>query len=437
MRRALFIAMAACSSPLVPDSPASDPPAEAAGSATVGTEPSPGSSTPRSAEPVDLRLVFVHGVLSDDSGRLNAENELGDLEKGVVERINARGGNVRLATARVNLYSDDNKTLLSPGIDDRKDGKGLASAKAWREQLVAKTNKVFPAMNNIVFIGHSTGARVSAEVTADPAWGLQDRVAGVVTLHGMIDALNSDAYNFIGPTSFLTGCKFAQGDGWCEYAALVSGVAALDWVARERHVLSLIGAGDCSTALWAGESDKSLPLRAESSPWSPGMTLTAAPGDTLAPAHGTFYGRFCHSDPTSHSSPRHADSIAAASTAITTWLFDAAPRVVASTDPNKPAEVAALSAGVASSPIAFGATCPADSQPAPKPDVAAVCRHPGLTDGDDHAFAATNQIDLAPATTCDRSVRVSHKHAGEQHAMRVWTKSYALPSGGGLLSTLR
>ncbi|MBX3226545.1 MAG: hypothetical protein KIT84_32210 [Labilithrix sp.] len=396
-------------------------------------------SASRSGAPkVELQIVFVHGVTQADAGRRVAHEQLVDLERGVVERIAARGDErVAVSTARVNIYTDASGELVSPRFDDLKDGTGLPTANAWRAQLIAKTNAVFPTGRNIVFVGHSTGGRVVAEVGASPE--MRDRVAGVVTVHGMIDALQSPKYDVIGPTSYVTGCKLFKSDGWCEYSGLVSGVPALDWLARERHVLSLVSASSCIPGFWEGANDQALPLQAQSSPWSPGLTLTPALGKTYAPAHGTFYGEFCHPDVVDRGSAKHVAAVTAASSAIVEWLFDAAPRVVASAEasPDDPYEIAPLAAGVLSAPLAVAGACPEGRHAMGKVDVAGLCRHPGFANGNDHPFDASNPIALDLGAQCDATLRVAHGHAGKRHAMRVWTKSYSLPEGGGLVSTLR
>jgi hypothetical protein len=387
------------------------------------------------ASKIALQLVFVHGVTQADSGRRDAHEQLRDLEKAVVEGIAARNDDrLDISTARLNLYTDDAGELISPRFDDLSDGTGIATATAWRAQLLKKTNAVFPTARNIVFVGHSTGGRVAAEVGASE--GMRDRVAGVVTVHGMIDALEGKKYNLVGPTSYVTGCKLFKPDGWCEYSGLISAVGALDWLARERHVLTLIGAGSCSPSFWGGVNDQALPLSAQSSPWSPGISLTPAPNQTYAPAHGTFYGEFCHPDVVGGDATKHAAAVAAASDAIVKWLFDAAPRVVETSDPDQPFEVEPLATDVSSAPLVLPGPCPAGRHSTGRADVAGLCRHPGRTDGDDHPFDASNQTDLDVGAQCDATVRVAHHHAGESHAMRAWVKRYSLPEGGGLISTL-
>ena len=398
-------------------------------------EPSDADPAPVSEPKLELQIVFVHGVTQADSGRRVAHEQLIDLEKGVVDGIAARGNDrVIVSTARVNIYIDDSGELISPRIDDLKDGTGLPTATAWRTQLIKKTNAVFPTGKNIVFVGHSTGGRVVAEVGASEE--MRERVAGVVTVHGMIDALQTPKYNLVGPTSYVTGCKTFKPDGWCEYSGFISAVSALDWLARERHVLSLIGAASCSPSFWGGANDQALPLQAQSSPWSPGITLTSAPNETYAPAHGTFYGEFCHPDVVGGDPAKHTAAVAAASDAIVKWLFDAAPRVVAVADPDQPYEVEPLATDVFSTPLALAGPCPTGRRSTGQVDVAGVCRHPGTNDGSDHRLDSSNQIGLDVGAQCDATVRVAHHHADEQHAMRVWVKRYSLPDGGGLVSTL-
>jgi len=139
----------------------------------------------------------------------------------------------------------------------------------------------------------------------------------------MLHDLQSDDFNFIGPLDFITGCKINQDAGWCEYAGLVSGVAAADAVTTQKRSLVLISAGDssggCSPTVWTGENDKVLPLLAQGCPTAPGSHVTPSKnGDVVAP--GTYYGAFCHSDTTDRGSPRHAAAIAAAGDAMIAWL---------------------------------------------------------------------------------------------------------------------
>src|SRR5437879_677112 len=85
------------------------------------------------------------------------------------------------------------------------------------------------------------------------------RIAGVVTIQGMVDALGGSNYNVAGFTSFETACKdggaisgfgssCAPGNGWCEYAGRVDGLGAGDWVAKNRRALMLTSWASCSPA---------------------------------------------------------------------------------------------------------------------------------------------------------------------------------------------
>src|SRR5262245_12514185 len=244
MRLAVVIALAGCAGHRAP-------------------EPSPDAAAPRPA----LNLLFVHGV---DSGgaRATAQNSLADLEAHVVAGLADRAD---VQSRRVNLYTDLAGNLLSPSIDSPSDGTGIPVAMNWRRQLVAKLDQAYPdGERDIILIGHSTGARVAMEVTANAEWGVADRITGVITMNGMLHDLQSNDFNFIGPLDFITGCKINQETGWCEYAGLVSGVAAADAVTTQKRSLVLISAGDasggCSPSVWTGENDKVLPLLAQGCP---------------------------------------------------------------------------------------------------------------------------------------------------------------------------
>lgn len=434
--RLVFVGLLSCGSSAGDAAPPPDsaPPKVTEKSPDAGTEPVDAGTPPPVDEPkIELNFVFVHGITQADSGRVTAHEQLKDLETAVVEHIAARGDDrLVVNTTRVNLYTDDNGELTSPRIDDPKDGTGLPAALAWRASLVKKTNAVFPTAKNIIFVGHSTGGRVTAEVGASEE--MRDRVAGIVTIHGMIDKLQTTKYNLVGPTDYITGCSLFKPDGWCEYSGKISAVDALDWLARERHVLSLIGASSCSPSFWGGVNDQALPLSAQSSPWSPGLQLTPAQNATYEPAHGIFYGGFCHPDIVG--GDKHKDAVEAASTQITKWLFDAAPRVVSMTSPDEPYEVPARDAYTFSDQIVAPGPCPDGRHTTGQVDVAGLCRHPGDKDGDDHKFDSSNETELNVGTQCDATLRVAHHHSGEQHAMRVWVKRYSLPEGGGLISTL-
>jgi hypothetical protein len=402
---------------------------------------------------VSFHLVFVHGVQSSDATRLGADGALASLEGYLSEQLAQYSATYPLAhpevvlryqTYRVNLYTDASGALLAPGIDDVSDGTGVPSADQWRAQLALKLQLALPDdAQNVVLIGHSTGARVSMEVAANVGgagtvgahdWGWQARIAGVVTVNGMVDALQKSDYNFIGPVSYLTGCKVGQGKGWCEYSGLVSGVAAASWVARNKRALMLISSGACSPALWTGDSDQALPLRAEGVPAAFGMVTTPVPGKTYGPAHGVHYGAYCHSDITHPDSPRHSGARAAVGDRILSWLFSSAPRVL--TPDGLRFDTAPLASYQWSPLYLGGAACPDGEVDQGAPDVVGTCVHPGFFDGDDHPMVpATNSIEVHDGD-CSGAARWLHKHSGSQPG-HLWMKLYSQPVGGGLISTMR
>jgi hypothetical protein len=293
-----------------------------------------------------VRLLFVHGV---DSGaaRATAQQSLAALEAYVTGRLTDKiaayeeehpDAVITLQSKRVNLYTGLDGTVLDPSIDSPSDGTGLPVATRWRSQLVAKLKQAYPnGEGNVILIGHSTGGRVAMEVAANVGangqpgsqdWGVADRIAGVITLDGMLHDLQSRDFNFIGPLDFITGCKFQHEAGWCEYAGLISGVPAADEVTVDKRSLVLIAAGNCSPSLWTGENDKMLPLLAQGCPKAPGTHMTPSPdGEVVAP--GLYYGPFCHSDTTDAGSPRHDAAIAASGEQMITWIVGQLPNLPA------------------------------------------------------------------------------------------------------------
>ncbi|HET6584099.1 MAG TPA: hypothetical protein VFG69_11635 [Nannocystaceae bacterium] len=398
-----------------------------------------------------VRFAFVHGVLGSADAQQTAQDQALDLEDYLVAHAEERaaqyelahpGLELEIASTRLNLYTDVQDALLVPGLDEMSDGTGIATANRWREQLARKLDLAYPGQGNLVVIGHSTGARAAMEVAAgvvDDAgpqshvWGVEDRIAAVVTLHGMIDALGNPEYDFLGPIDFLTGCKLAQAVGWCEYAANISGVAASDWVAAEKHALALIAWGQCSPSIWTGENDKSLPLRAQGSANLAGMTMTPIKGGSFAPAHGVLYGNFCHSDPTSRSSPAHDAAVAAAMDRVLDFVFVAAPRVANLGGGAQTIDVDPRPAETWSSPIARGDGCGAEEVDAGAPEVVGSCIHPG---GSDHPMDEHDMVETTDGPDCTGSVRWQHLHTDEMHAARLWMKTYSRPAAGGLVETL-
>lgn len=414
------------------------------------SDPDTSSGDPPPSGTIAVRFAFVHGVLGSADAQTNAENQADDMEAYLLVHAEERatqyelehpGIDVEIASTRLNVYTDVQGNLLSPGLDEVGDGTGITTANRWREQLALKLDLAYPGQGNLVVIGHSTGARAAMEVAASVGddgapgsrdWGVEDRIAAVVSLHGMIDALGNPEYDFLGPIDFLTGCNLAQPAGWCEYAANVSGVAAMDWVAANKHALALIGWGDCSPSLWTGQNDKSLPLRAQGSPDVAGMNMTPIRDGQQAPAHGVLYGNFCHSDVTSSSSAAHDAAIAAAMDRVLDFVFVAAPRVANRGLEAQTIEIDPLPAGVWSSFVDRGDGC-GDEVDAGAPEVAGSCIH---EDADDHAMDEHDVVEIMDGRDCTGSARWQHLHDGDMVSAKLWLKAHAVPVGGGLVSTL-
>ena len=435
--------------------------------AEVGDPPAP--------QNLELNFLFVHGVQNCDSNRQNAESSLRDLETSITGGIPARvaayeaahpGVTFTLRTARANLYTAtpsgihpsnstdptkmDDWQVGDPGCASKRQGDPCTAAYEWRYRLAQEIHRLFPAdARNIIIIAHSSGARAALEVAANTGpdgvgtedWGVQERIAGVVTVHGVIDALGSSRYNVQGPFSFSFMCKDTDlvlkvlgqgctpGNGWCEYAGDVSATASADWVAQHKRALMLVASGSCSPSLFTQVTDGTLPIDAQASPFAVGMHMTPIGGRTYRPAHGTVYGSFCHSDITG--GPRHGAAVSAAQGQILDWLFASAPRVSAWGTVNQ----GALSYNHATAELAVGGACPtgeADGSVA----VAGVCRHPGWFDGDDHPISSS-ELSVQNGASCRGSFHwtqhhdTSHSHA----AILTWKTTSVLP-GGGLVSAL-
>lgn len=433
-------------------------------------------AAPVAALTVELNLLYVHGVKNCTAARQNAETSLADLAAAVDAALPARiatfeaahpGVTVVVHSAAANLYtatpsgihpSDSSDPLNmddwevgDPGCSATRQGDPCTTAYEWRYRLAREIERLYPGpAENIVLIGHSTGARTAMEVTANVGptgavetfdWGVRDRIAGVMTVHGMLDAIGDSTYNFVGTTSFETGCKngdaltgfgdsCAPGNGWCEYAGRVDGFAAADWVAQQKRALMLTAWGSCSPSAWTGRSDGSLPYDAQGSPLAVGLDMTPAPGQTWRPSHGQLYGAFCHSDITNAGNAQHAAARDAARQRLLDWLFVAAPRV-ANSGSNT---TASLAQNQLSATFSMGSTCPAatvddtitSGTKGPGIDVVGVCHHPGLFDGDDHAVAA-GEITVTNGTTCNGSYRWQQTHdASNPHAADLWWKTRAL-----------
>ncbi len=422
-----------------------DPSSTDSGSASdAAHDASTGDGTLGDAGPmnVEVHLVFVHGV--EQSKRYaDAENDVVDLEAAVMADLTSRepayeaAHHVKLSATSVhfNLYTDLKGALLSPGLDD---GTGEEVATRWRMQLKTKLDAAFPnGEKNIVIVGHSTGARVGFEVAADvggsagtpgsATWGYKDRIAGVVSAHGMLDSLASYKTS-LGVVSFESACSVLYPKGWCAYASNITAWPAAEWVAKERASLVLTSSRDDCVALgfslFGEESDSALPLRAQGHPSAVGLALTKK---NFEVAHGKRYGDFCHADIADPKADRHAAAVAAAKEQISKWLFESAPRVV-NVNAAEQFVTADLDAKASSTPFLLTKTCPASSKAAGLETVAR-CTHPNK---DVHEIASSN-ISGTPNKTCGGSATWTNVHDFAATGA-LWLKSYS--DQGGLLSTL-
>ncbi|HSP80836.1 MAG TPA: hypothetical protein VLQ93_20075, partial [Myxococcaceae bacterium] len=321
---------------------------------------------------VQLNILYVHGVKGCPDHRRNAEGSLNELQAAIDAALPgyisayesshpgvtvvARSAHANLYTAPASPYHPSDSTdplnmddweVGDPGCTTTKQGQPCTTAYEWRYRLVREIERRFPAgAKNIILVGHSTGSRVAFEVAANVGpdgvgtqdWGVQDRIAGVVSVQGMVDALGTSKYNVAGITSFVTACKYgdpiigfgdgcATGNGWCEYASDVSAFPAADWVVRNKRALMLNSWASCSPSAWTGYSDGSLPWDAQGSELAVGTGMTPAPGKTWRPSHGVKYGSFCHSAIVDPGISGHTQAVTAARDRILGWLFTSAPRV--------------------------------------------------------------------------------------------------------------
>jgi pimeloyl-ACP methyl ester carboxylesterase len=425
---------------------------------------------------IEINLLYIHGVKSELSSRLSAERSLGDLRAAVDADMQRQIDTYRLAhpdtfvrvnSAAANLYTAQHSgrnpsdstdpTLMDdwevgdPGCTTQRQGDPCTSAFEWRFRLASEINRLYPGKGNIVLIGHSTGARVAMEVASNTSangvntfdWGVASRIAGIVTINGMIDALQPNRYNVIGGASFVTTCKNGDfislfgdanppGNGWCEYAGNVSGVGPADWVARNKRSLVLISTGSCSPSLWTGHNDGSLPFAAQGSPFSVGLSMTPSAGQRYTVAYGrTYGGPFCHSSITSGGDPQHAAAVNGARARIYEFLFSFAPRVVAQgTNVTSPVPYRSSSAT-----FHVGAACPS-GEVALGMQVVGSCRHPGFFDGDDHPINGA-EFTIANAA-CAASYRWTQNHdPNNPHAGEFFWQTRSQLSAGGLVSILQ
>ena len=448
-----------------------------------GAEPEPDSPiepvAPTGAatgETIQLNFLYVHGVQSEAGGRSRAQNSLKDLRAAIdgdltgliaAYQVSHPGVTIAVTSAAANLYtaapspfhpSDSTDPILmddwevgDPGCTTTRQGDPCTTAYEWRYRLVQEIQRLFPpTAKNIILIGHSTGARTAFEIASNTGpggvgtynWGVQDRIAAVVSLNGMIDGLQSNKYNVVGPTSFVTLCKdgdlilqvfggASPGNGWCEYAGNVSGVASADWVGQHKRSRVLISAGSCSPSLWTGTSDGSLPFAAGGSPFSVGLNMTSAAGDTFTVANGINYGAFCHSTITNGNDANHAAAVASAKANILDLIFHAATRVDAQ---GTISTAAAVPFNGTTAAFSVGGACPTgDAAVAPHVQVVGTCRHPGFFDGDDHAI--TNGFAVTNGPACSGAFTWSQIHdSGNPHNATFWWQTRSTPAGGGLLS---
>jgi hypothetical protein len=426
---------------------------------------------------VQLNFLYVHGVKGCPEHRRNAEGSLNELQAAVDAALPARvsayqsahpGVTVVTRSAHANLYtapasgyhpSDstdplnmDDWEVGDPGCATAKQGQPCTTAYEWRYRLAREIERRFPAgAKNVILVGHSTGARVAFEVAANMGadgvgtqnWGMQDRIAGVVSVQGMVDALGSSKYNVAGITSFVTACKYgdaivgfgescALGNGWCEYAGDVGGFPASDWVARYKRALMLNSWASCSPSAWTGYSDGSLPWDAQGSEYATGTGMTPAPGQTWRPSHGVKYGSFCHSAIVDPGISGHAAAVSGARDRILDWVFNSSPGVASKGSITTSTSIAYNT----STPVySVGSACPA-GQKDEGVEVAGVCKHPGFFDGNDHAIAAS-ELTVTNGASCAGSFKWTQKHdSSNKHAATFWWKTRSLPLDTSLMATL-
>jgi pimeloyl-ACP methyl ester carboxylesterase len=441
-------------------------------------EPSFDETTAAATGAVQLNLLFIHGVENDAGARSRAHNTLNDLRSAITADMPSLianyeashpGVTIQFAAASANLYTatpsgfhpsdSTDPTLMDdwevgdPGCTTSRQGDPCTTAYEWRYRLVQEIQRLFPpTARNIVLVGHSTGARVAFEVASNTGpggvgtynWGVQGRIAAVVSINGMIDGLQSNKYNVVGAADFVSTCKNSDvigsifgagvpGNGWCEYAGNISGVAAADWVGQHKRSRVLISQASCSPSLWTGNSDGALPLAAEGSPFSVGLNMTPAAGQTFTVAYGRSYGAFCHSTITSGSDTRHPAAVSSARSSVEDLIFTSAVRVdqrgtISTTSP--------VPFNGSTPTFSVGGACPTgDVAINPHVQVVGVCKHPGLFDGDDHAIV--DGFSVGNGAACDGTIRWSQIHdSNNSHNATLFWQTRSRPADGGLIATL-
>jgi pimeloyl-ACP methyl ester carboxylesterase len=454
----------------------------AAASACLAGDPPPtpdeAAATSAATAPIQLNFLYIHGVENTAGSRQGANNTLNDLKAAVAADLpnliasyqaGHPGVAITFTSASANLYTatpsgihpsdSTDPTLMDdwevgdPGCTTKVQGDPCTTAYEWRFRLVQEIKRLFPATaKNLILIGHSTGARAAFEIASNTGpggvgtfdWGVQDRIAGVVSINGMIDALQPSRYNVVGAASFITTCKDGDvasifgvgvpGNGWCEYAGNISGVASADWVGQHKRSRVLISTASCSPSLWTGNSDGSLPFASEGSPFSVGLNMTPAPNKTFTVAYGHNYGAFCHSTITSGSDSNHDAAVASAKAQIEDLLFTSAARV---DQQGTQATAGAIAFNASTPAFSVGGACPTgEAAIHPQVQVVGVCHHPGFFDGDDHAIAGS-EFTVGNGTTCNGTFAWKQAHdASNPHAANFWWQTRSTPAGGGLISTL-
>lgn len=426
---------------------------------------------------VQLNILYVHGVKGCPEHRQNAEGSLNELQAAIdtalptyISEYQASHPGVTVVTrsAHANLYtapaspyhpSDstdplnmDDWEVGDPGCTTTRQGEPCTTAYEWRYRLAQEINRRFPAgSKNILLVAHSSGARAAFEVAANVGpngvgtqdWGVQGRIAGVVSVQGMVDSLGTSKYNVVGTTSFVTACKYgdpivgfgdscALGNGWCEYAGDITAFPAADWVVRNKRALMLNSWASCSPSLWTGYSDGPLPFDAQGSGLAVGSGMTPAPGQTWRPSHGVKYGSFCHSAIVDPGISGHAQAVSTARDRILEWVFRSAPRV---SETGSLTTSTSIAYGSSTSTYGIGTVCPAGEKDEGL-EVVGVCKHPGYFDGDDHAIAAS-ELTLTNGASCTGAFKWTQKHdSGNKHAATFWWKTRSLPVDTSLLATL-
>ena len=427
-------------------------------------------ATASASHTVQLNLLFVHGMSGCDSERLVTGQGLERFEQAVDAQLPERiaqwearhpGTQVVSRTDRVNLYTAAASPFAPPGanplhMDDwtvgtdgctaTRQGEPCTTAFEWRYRLAQEIKRLFPKdAKNLILVGHSTGGRTIYEVASNTGpdgvgtydWGVQDKIAAAISVHGMVDQLGGAPYSVIGPFDFETTCKASNffyggtcgaGSGWCEYAGRVAALDSADWVAKNKHALALISTASCSPSLWAGYNDGALPFDAQGSAWEPGMSLTPTAGDTWRPAHGTVYGRFCHSDLTAQTVGPRGDAVSAATTSLLDYLFVSAPDVSAQGS----METGQVGFGQSFASDLLGGACREGEQSSGM-EALGVCHHPG---GGDHAVSGSELQATSETRDCSGTLNWTQFHdARDSHAATLAWEALS-QNMDGLVSSL-